>query len=78
MNILSLTRCFRLSAADGRFLAALGAGIRLGALAAYRQILLVAQTAVGVDVLQALDVTGYDALQFTLNQVVGIDDFLDA
>jgi hypothetical protein len=63
---LGLGRRFLTAAAHSDLLAPLGAGISLRALAVCRQVELVAQTAVGVDLLEALDILANLPRQVTL------------
>src|SRR3546814_6377409 len=52
--------------------------VGLGALAAHRQALAVAQAAVAAEVHQALDVHGHVAAQVALDHVVAVDGLADA
>src|SRR3546814_8023487 len=55
-----------------------GPRVGLGALAAHRQALAVAQAAVAAEVHQALDVHGHVAAQVALDHVVAVDGLADA
>src|SRR5579871_3649359 len=66
-----------LLAGDGLRLALAGAGVGVGALAAHRQLLAMAQTPIGAQVHQALDVDCDFAAKVALHHVVAIDRFAD-
>src|SRR5690606_23643336 len=74
---LGLLRGFLL-ARDRSRRALAGARVGLGALAAHRQALAVAQAAVAAEVHQALDVHRHRAAQIALDHVVAIDRLADA
>ena len=69
---------FQATATHGDALAALGAGIGLGALATGRQTAAMAEASVGADVLQSLDVPGDLALEVSFHLKLGnrVSDFL--
>src|SRR5271170_7250347 len=66
-----------LLAGDGLRLALAGAGVGVGALAAHRQLLAMAQTPIGAQVHQALDVDRDFAAKVAFHHVVAVDRFAD-
>src|SRR5690606_5797094 len=66
-----------LLAGNGNRLALAGAGFGMGALAAHRQALAMAQTAVAAQVHQALDVHRDLAAEVTLDLVIAVDRLAD-